>query len=287
MDIETKISNILTKPFRERDFGYVDMEEILSEDELIYWENNKQRFEQRYRIELIDDGFMPTPSDKERITASVKDMINDMAYKMNKNKELTRMIKSSDFYENDDDKRTRQFIDLALEDLVGEVEELQCLNRNQYKLVLNLKYRFELLKLREDLFFHKWKDTKFKRFLTQAQNVVINSDICIIPLKRTILKGMSKGHTFHLFLVDNETETIEDYRFTSLNFLNEQSNLFDALKTNLPDEIGNDNNQLKQFKKFFLRKTRKNVLNNVNLLEEIYKSESKLFYNDSKIVKQY
>ena len=93
------------------------------------------------------------------------------------------------------------------------------LNHTEEHYVVELYY--EDLK---QMFFHRdhlnldqqtmWDKAK-RLFIKGDQfwEIVINPDMCIIPLKRTIIKGKDKGHRFHLFLLDNETETVEEYKF--------------------------------------------------------------------------
>ena len=281
-----KINDIIQDTYTKNIWTFVNLENKLNSEELPYWEEISNEFNNREHIECYFNGFRLIPTPKDILKDCINHEIKDKLYYLEKNGLLEVTVNASEFYDIADNDNEKKFIDYYLNQLSAESNEVKFLNTNQYKIVLDPKNKFKSLKLNDEMFYNRWKDTKFKKFITEAFKIVINHNMCLIPLKRKIRSGKHKGEICYMFLVDNESNRIEKHEISSFTFLNKQSNLFDVLEINLPDEIGEDNKQLILFKKYLLRSANKHVSNNVKLLEDIYgdKSAIQYFYKDNKII---
>ncbi|MGB9978038.1 hypothetical protein [Methanobacterium sp.] len=267
LDRDPKISRQQIVTSREQYFFYIkvnksykDHESILSPEEQEKWKKEA--------LESIKIKFKRFEEEGSKYIASYKHILDDPRAK-----------------------------DLINNEFIPSQNKWQIRNGAQYKLVeekepgkahkstLETK-KEELRKFNFDInivkmFYEVWNDSNLKQFLIEAHKVPINKKMVFIPIKLE-----NKNNYYYVLFIDNEIEDLSLFRIKNLRYINDQSNLFNLVKSLLPHEIAYKQESYFIFLKLFSNELCKYVLTNEKILRSFYEDLDD-FYKDKQILKQF
>jgi len=186
--------------------------------------------------------------------------------------------------------------ELINDEFIPSQNEWEIRNSGQYKFIAQIKPKAESKKeeiksetldkfnfdiMINPMFYEGLDNDNLKKFLSEAHNIPINSDMVFIPIK---INNINNHH--YVLFIDNKIQTLSLFRIKNLRYINEQSNLIKLLNNILPTITINKQENYHYFLKSFTKELSEQLIFNERLLNEIYKDTNDI-YKDKRILKQF